>query len=261
MEGYREVRALASAYPHRITATAVRDGEATLQMDRRWFYWANGRLLPADQRENWEEYVSIRFYNYTLGPPVPREITPELDARLRARLTTFSNDGAQRFNDFLDTLYQVSSRQEAERTMRTVVFLGKRTRVHPIVVEPLDRVEQRINRAMLHHEETRRFVRDLSQVHGFNWRDIAGTPRRSYHSYGIAVDLLPRSYNRQFAYWRWAVDSGVREWWNIPEEQRWSVPLPVLEAFEAEGFIWGGKWLSFDNIHFEYRSEVILLAK
>ena len=32
-------------------------------------------------------------------------------------------------------------------------------------------------------------------------------------------------------------------------------------AFEAEGFIWGGKWSEFDLMHFEYRPELILLAR
>lgn len=259
--GLAEIRAMQRSYPQRISAVAVRNGEAALQMDGRWFYWANGRLLPAPVRDQWEEFVSIRFYNYTLGPPTEREITPELASRLRARMGQFTNDGGTRFNDFLDTLYQISSRAEAERRVQRVTFFGTATRVHPIVVEPLSRVEERIRQAMLVHEETRVFIRELHAVHGYNWRDIAGTPRRSYHSYGIAVDLLPRSYQRRYAYWRWAVDSGVEEWWNIPLEDRWSVPLPVLEAFEAEGFIWGGKWLSFDNIHFEYRPEIIHLAK
>lgn len=39
-------------------------------------------------------------------------------------------------------------------------------------------------------------------------------------------------------------------------------PLARVEArIEVEGFIWSGKWLFFDNIHFEYRPEVLLLAE
>ena len=39
------------------------------------------------------------------------------------------------------------------------------------------------------------------------------------------------------------------------------VPLPVVEAFEAEGFIWGGKWYHYDTMHFEYRPELMTLDK
>jgi hypothetical protein len=30
----------------------------------------------------------------------------------------------------------------------------------------------------------------------------------------------------------------------------------VIKAFEDEGFIWGGKWEQYDNMHFEYRPEM-----
>lgn len=258
--GEPEVIAMADAYPGRIEATEFRGGEWALQMDGRWFYWAEGRLLPHEHRGRWQDFVSIRFYNYDLGPYRDREFTPEQEERLRNRMNSFNNDGRLRFNAFLDTLYGIQSRSDAERIMQTIDFLGHRTRVHPLVVTPLKRVEERLRRAILVEGETREFVRDLAQVHGYNWRNIAGTARRSYHSYGIAVDLLPRHFHQRYAYWRWAVNSGVEEWWKLPAESRWLIPQTVIDAFEAEGFIWGGKWLSFDNIHFEYRPEVIELA-
>lgn len=31
--------------------------------------------------------------------------------------------------------------------------------------------------------------------------------------------------------------------------------MPVVEAFEREGFVWGGRWNQFDTFHFEYRPE------
>jgi hypothetical protein len=39
------------------------------------------------------------------------------------------------------------------------------------------------------------------------------------------------------------------------------IPLPVVQAFERQGFVWGGKWLFFDTMHFEYRPEILLLAR
>jgi hypothetical protein len=72
--------------------------------------------------------------------------------------------------------------------------------------------------------------------------------------------MVPEKYDLP-AYWQWAADGGITEWWTIPLEKRLRVPLPVIEAFEAEGFVWGGKWLLFDNIHFEYRPEVLIMAR
>ena len=34
-----------------------------------------------------------------------------------------------------------------------------------------------------------------------------------------------------------------------------------IDIFEDEGFIWGGKWMIWDNMHFEYHPELILFNK
>jgi len=47
----------------------------------------------------------------------------------------------------------------------------------------------------------------------------------------------------------------------VPYARRWMVPTPVVEAFERHGFVWGGKWLFFDTMHFEYRPEVLEIAR
>jgi len=50
-------------------------------------------------------------------------------------------------------------------------------------------------------------------------------------------------------------------WWATPYERRWAVPQTVVAAFERHGFVWGGKWLFFDTMHFEYRPEILILAR
>jgi hypothetical protein len=83
----------------------------------------------------------------------------------------------------------------------------------------------------------------------FNYRFIAGTRRRSAHSFGIAVDIAVAPSN----YWRWE-ENGEREYKN-------RIPHKIVEIFERHGFIWGGKWRRFDTMHFEYRPEIILKAE
>lgn len=261
LPGAREVAALAATFPHRVERTAVRNGEWALYMDGEWFYWADGRLLPEPLNADPSQFVSIRFYNYELGPWEPRTITPELEARLRDRTRNRRNDERVRFNAFLDTLYEVGSRTEADATMVRVQFLGMGTRVHPIVAAPLERVEARIRREMIDNQEMREFVAGLGSVHGYHWRNIAGTNRRSYHAYGMAVDLLPARWDGRWGYWQWAAAGGAGEWWNLTEDQRWHPPQGIIDAFEAEGFVWGGKWLFFDPVHFEYRPEVLELTR
>jgi D-alanyl-D-alanine carboxypeptidase len=82
---------------------------------------------------------------------------------------------------------------------------------------------------------------------GYNCRPIAGTSRRSMHSYGVAIDI-----NTKFsAYWRWDEERAKdkkRKWRN-------SIPMEIVEVFERHGFIWGGRWDHYDTMHFEYRPE------
>ena len=85
----------------------------------------------------------------------------------------------------------------------------------------------------------------------YNCRVIAGTRRLSVHAFGAAIDLNARFGN----YWRWSKPNGG--------DIRWKnrLPLAIVEVFERHGFIWGGKWYHYDTLHFEYRPELIALAK
>jgi hypothetical protein len=38
-------------------------------------------------------------------------------------------------------------------------------------------------------------------------------------------------------------------------------PKEIVRIFEKNNFVWGGKWVHFDMMHFEYRPEIILKAK
>lgn len=264
LPGEAEITAMARAYPDRILSAAVRDGEWALLMGDTWYYWADGRLLPQELRDQSDEFASIRFYRYQPGPAVARQVDDELERVLLSRTqaqTDGRTDERVRFNTFLDELYGIGSEREADILVQRISFLGRTTRVHPLLVAPLERVEATILARRPYDEETARFVESLASVHGFNWRNIAGTVRRSYHSYGVAVDLVPRSYGGQWPYWLWAAQGGITDWWQLPMSDRWQVPQTIIDAFEAEGFIWGGKWLFFDNLHFEYRPESILIAE
>lgn len=86
----------------------------------------------------------------------------------------------------------------------------------------------------------------------FNWRHIAGTRTLSVHSFGAAIDINTGSAD----YWRWA---GGAKGSAAPYRNRY--PLEIVEAFEKHGFIWGGRWYHFDTMHFEYRPELIAIAR
>ena len=82
----------------------------------------------------------------------------------------------------------------------------------------------------------------------FNCRVIEGTGRVSAHGYGIAIDIATKHAH----YWRWPRPKSA-----AASTYRNDIPVEIVDAFEAEGFIWGGRWSHYDTMHFEYRPELI----
>lgn len=254
------MQAVAAAYPDRVEQVELKDGAWAAFVDGRWYYWSGGRLLHEGLRSQQDSFTPIRFYNYYRGPLRIREIAPELEARLKNIFEEREEDPPVRHPGFQDALYGISSYNEAASKMEHIEFFGHRTRMHPIVVEALSRVEADIREASSQDSGVAEFIAGLSTVEGFNWRDISGTRARSLHSYGIAIDLIPQYYGGDFGYWKWAAQAGIEEWWNLNEDDRFTIPQPIVDSFERHGFVWGGKWLFFDPIHFEYRPEVFILS-
>lgn len=84
----------------------------------------------------------------------------------------------------------------------------------------------------------------------YNYRVIAGTNRLSPHSYGIAIELARDGRD----YWQWASREEAQE--RISD-----YPSEIVELFEKNNFIWGGKWGRFDIFHYEYRPEIIIKGR
>ena len=103
----------------------------------------------------------------------------------------------------------------------------------------------------------RKFIKTLRSSDAYYWREIAGTNRKSFHSYGIAIDLLPQRLNGRSIYWGWEKERSGDKWMMVPQEARWAPPQALIKIFEEHGFIWGGYWIIFDNMHFEYQPQLI----
>lgn len=125
-----------------------------------------------------------------------------------------------------------------------VRFFGMRYRFHERAVPALEAVIARLT-ALLEQQPT--VLPFLKRIGGtWHWRRIARSPQLSAHAFGIAIDLnVDRSH-----YWRWQRPKTPLKWKN-------RVPQAIVDAFEAEGFIWGGRWQHYDTMHFEYRPELL----
>ena len=85
----------------------------------------------------------------------------------------------------------------------------------------------------------------------YNCRTIANTSRLSVHAFGAAIDINDKLGD----YWEWSKGKDGKFVWKN------RIPGVIGEIFERHGFIWGAKWYHVDSMHFEYRPELIALAK
>jgi hypothetical protein len=253
------MKALAAAHPKRVGPAVMRNGDWAVELRGEWYYYADGKLLPESARSQAADYSSQPFYNYPVKLPTWRRPGPE-DAERLASVTQARRSGGQssRSQFFYDALWNVHNYDEAYSQLKTIHFLGQSILVHHAILEELAMVEQRINKAAKTDPAVRAWLADLGTITTWNWRNIADVQSRSNHAYGIALDVLPKTKKKLESYWLWTAQKNV-VWWNVPYSARLHPPDAVVEAFEAYGFIWGGKWVFYDTMHFEYRPEILLM--
>jgi hypothetical protein len=253
------VQSLYQAYPEAIEEVGIRDGAPALKIRGQWIHWADGRLLPARLADQYNDYSTWPFYSYSslYNPPL-REFTPQEKEALNKRLENRERTPISRSGEFYSLLYNIYDKESAWSRMKTINFLGFKVIIHEDLADDLTRVEEHIRQSMALDVQLREYVSTISILSGFNWRFIDGTATLSNHSYGIAIDVIPSSYQGKHAYWRWFRQE-YPEWYSLPWSMRYIPPESFVKAFEQEGFIWGGKWFYFDGIHFEYRPEILHL--
>lgn len=257
------LRALMVSYPNSIQRIEydyqVQDWYISMGKTR--LYWAEGRLLPIEdiqQKEKWRPLIDYVYPNHI---PDPKDFTDFYIDYIRAESQVDVRENSSSYHPaFYDALYDGLTRRKIESQITRFDYLGLRVSVHHLIVPALKRVETKLYKLACTDKEVADFISSIGSIDGYNWREIADSPVRSNHSWGIAIDILPKNWGQKNIYWNWIA------WWNkdwmlIPLDRRWMPPLQVIKTFEEEGFIWGGKWHLWDNMHFEYRPELITLQK
>ena len=239
------MRVFAKAYPSKISGVEFLDNDWSMLVNGRRFFFANGRFLPQELREQWEDFSPWDFYPYPwVGTPSQRQ-------------AIFRNPVYSVGSPFLfDTLWSAHTEDASWEMQEKYSFLGVKMLVHSYVRPILDRITERIRYAALTDPSVDEWISELRTSppsFGWNWRYIANTNRRSNHSYGTAIDLLPRDLRGRHTYWQW---TGA---YTISRETHFMPPDTVIAAFENYGFIWGGNWSLIDTMHFEFRPEILLL--
>ncbi|MDR0622963.1 MAG: M15 family metallopeptidase [Treponema sp.] len=265
------MKALAAAYPERIGPAEYRNGDWAVPLraagfsntaaspGETWYYYSGGRLLPGELRGRAQEFDPQPFYNYPAELPPWEPPGPEAAARFSNQAERRRLHPPKRSQHFYDALWRSRSRDESWDRVKSIRFLGRPVMVHYMILEELALVEERILALAKTNSQVRSWIDSLDTLDGWNWRSIADTRSRSFHAYGAALDLLPKSLGGRETYWLWAAQKNP-EWWAVPYSRRFHPPGAVIKSFEAYGFLWGGKWLFFDTMHFEYRPEILILA-
>lgn len=223
------------------------------------FYWCEGRFLPEDKISIKDRFLPL-LEDYPYGEELesPSSYTEEEIEEYRyAGLSSSRNNDPFPATFLLDFIYSGNSRKEVEENITKVDFLGHKVTVNKRIVKALSAVEKRLEKAAETNTLVADFIEDgIGHLEGYNWRDIRDVERKSMHSIAIAIDILPPKLNKHI-YWSWTKDQKGDKWMLTPLSSRWMPPYEVINIFEEEGFVWGGKWIVWDNMHFEYRPELL----
>jgi hypothetical protein len=235
----RDLAVIATAYPGILAAIEIDPaGRATVILtDGTRLAYDDGRRKSPEELLDAPDIEDMLAEPYPLGP-VTAEPAPGF------------SPGRRRVEPFFLALYG-HDKGQVTANCRPVPFLGQTMAFNTRygAADAFARAEIRLERLVAADPSLRRYL--LPASGGVVWRVIAGTNRLSVHSFAAAVDVSPKGN----PYWR-----------NLPRgtnllPKRQAFPQSVVAAFEAEGFIWGGKWSEFDLMHFEYRPELVLLAR
>jgi len=228
---------LVAAYPDHL---AAHEGNDLIWKDGTRMPIADGRADKPFQHLLEQPDIKDQFaFRYPLGPNVTRPADNEDPGRIR-------------FEPFFAKMYGDCRKGEVARRLKPVAWLPKRgggrvsvTSVNDVnerlaaVVKELDTLSPAMSKFLLPSAGT------------YNCRTILNTSRLSVHAFAAAIDIN----EKQADYWELLKDrAGAFAWRN-------RVPGAIGEIFERHGFIWGAKWFHVDSMHFEYRPELIALAK
>jgi hypothetical protein len=216
---------LVKAYPEQL---ASQDGVSILWRDGTKQPLTDGLAKTFDEKLKNASLLDQLSLQYPKGPP-SHTPAPEEDP------------GRFRNSRFFDKMYGDCEKGEVQKQLVTILWVGgEKLRVTSIngVAERLRIIAEELSRLP---DSLRRYTYPSAGT--FMCRTVKDTGKRSMHAYGAAIDI-----NTKYSdYWLWSKG---------PYRNR--IPYEIVKMFEAQGFIWGGKWGHFDTMHFEYRPEFFI---
>lgn len=221
------------------------------------FYWCGSRFLPKEKFNEKDNYSPLLYF-LPDEVPDPSTFSEEQIHNIKQMTSKEKRKSSPIDPPFLfDLIYDLGNQAKTESHIKKIyLFKDWSVNVHEKLKEPIKKIAQKVEN-LPKNEEINNFFRTLNRTDGFNWRNVRDKESRSYHSIGLAIDILPRGYYQKIIYWSWQKQLNPENWWNTPIKNRWAPPKCIIDIFCEEGFIWGGYWLVWDNMHFEYHPELI----
>ncbi len=258
------LNAYKEAYPHLIAEVTRGEKDWIVKFKNgNTYFWADGKVLPQKVLPKSDKYTRYTIYPYNMNGRSPELYTEEQIEKLRVK-----KQPRRKKREFIPgvegslykELYTITNRKSAKKQLTEVKLSGHYITVHKIIADKIKSIDSKIILLAKTDKEVSSFLKSIGSVEAFNWRKIAGTDRMSNHSFGIAIDILPKKYRKKILYWAWESDKNEK-WMLLPQSSLWTPPDQVVKIFLEEGFAWGGHWDRYDTMHFEYRPELIALYK
>jgi hypothetical protein len=220
--------ALVRAYPEQLAGYDATD-----------LIWRDGTRMPlSDGRPNKSFEEMLRD-----GSILDQIRLPYWAGVGAAALVPQSDPGRVRNRAFFDKMYGDCWRGEVAPRLAPLVWLPQ-SWGHTVRVTSVNGVARRLAEVSAELDALpapiKRYVYPTAGT--YNCRTIADTGEPSMHSWGAAIDINPAHAD----YWLWHRNGQVSQ-----------IPPEIVDIFERHGFIWGGKWLHYDTMHFEYRPELL----
>ena len=209
-------------------------------VDSKYLYWKDGSCMIYDDETANKSFKDL-LNNACLKDQMMQKYTQGKAYKIPIQM---NHDPGRIRNDKFFRIMYGKTKKEVVRYLTNINWFGRK-----LLVSTKNGIDKKLLSILKELKKLPKKYHKYFTTSGgtFNWRNIAGTRRKSAHSFGIAIDINVKYSN----YWRWSsIDSKLIKYKN-------KIPIEIVEIFEKYGFIWGGKWYHYDTMHFEYRPELL----
>jgi hypothetical protein len=206
--------------------------------------------LPDGTQLEWDDAQTKTYDDKLATPDLEDTLAMPYTLGLIKAMSTVNDDPGRIRSDALFKSTFGATSAAVQQGLVPVDFVGQTVQIHTRAAAALTKVSTHLKQLVAQTPSLGAYV--TGTLGGtFDWRPIANTNRMSAHSYGIAIDIVVSKSN----YWEWEQTSAT-----APLVWKNEIPQAIVDAFEAEGFAWGGRWYHYDTMHFEYRPELFAAA-